>query len=59
MAMDMPVAVFPMGAPAERVADYPKGLVISRLDPAVALDEIIAFASRGFGEPSDAEEHRT
>ena len=59
MAMGVPVAVFPMGAPAERVAGYPKGLVISRLDPAVALDEIMAFASRGFGEPIAAEEHGT
>lgn len=48
MAMDLPVAVFPIGAPAERVAGYPKGLVISRIDPAVALDEIMDFAEAGF-----------
>lgn len=45
MAMDMPVAVFPIGAPAERVAGYHKGLVISRIDAATALDEIARFAA--------------
>lgn len=48
MAMDVPVAVFPIGAPAERVSDYAKGLVISRIDAADALDEIMAFAARDF-----------
>lgn len=48
MAMDVPVAVFPIGAPAERVAGYAKGLVISDIDAAIALDEIMSFAARGF-----------
>ena len=46
MAMRAPLAVFPIGAPAERVADYDRGLVISRIDAATALDEIAAFAAR-------------
>jgi glycosyltransferase involved in cell wall biosynthesis len=46
MAMRAPLAVFPIGAPAERVRQYDLGLVISRIDPAVALDEIAAFAAR-------------
>lgn len=46
MAMRAPLAVFPIGAPAERVAHYNRGLVISRMDAATALDEIAAFAAR-------------
>ncbi|MFC0676867.1 glycosyltransferase [Lysobacter korlensis] len=46
MAMDMPVAVFPVGAPAERVGSYHKGLVISRIDAEAAVAEIAAFAAR-------------
>lgn len=48
--MQLPVAVFPIGAPAERIATYDKGLVLSRIDPAVAVDEILAFAERLAGE---------
>lgn len=46
MAMGMPVAVFPIGAPAERVASYDKGLVISQIDAATAVAEIAGFAAR-------------
>lgn len=46
MAMRAPLAVFPIGAPAERVAGYDRGLVISRIDAATALEEIAAFAAR-------------
>jgi hypothetical protein len=41
--MGMPLAVFALGAPAERVADYDRGLVISRIDASTALQEIQAF----------------
>jgi glycosyltransferase involved in cell wall biosynthesis len=46
MAMRMPVAVFPIGAPAERVAGYADGLVISRVDAATAVREILEFVGR-------------
>lgn len=46
MAMRMPVAVFPIGAPSERVAGYADGLVISRIDAATAVREILEFAGR-------------
>ena len=49
MEMQVPVAVFPIGAPAERVAGYARGLVISRIDPAVAVHEILAFAEHPDG----------
>ena len=49
MEMQVPLAVFPIGAPAERVAGYGKGLVISRIDPAVAVQEILAFAAHPDG----------
>lgn len=46
MAMRMPLAVFGLGAPAERAKRYDRGLVISQIDAATALDEIQSFASR-------------
>jgi len=41
--MDMPVAVFNIGAPAERVAVYDKGLVINNMEAKTALHQIIDF----------------
>lgn len=43
MQMNIPVACFDFGAPAERVRKYHKGLVISKLDAKTALDEICNF----------------
>lgn len=44
ISMNMPVAVFPIGAPVERVVHYNKGLVISKTDPKTILTEMTAFA---------------
>ena len=44
--MDMPVACFDLGAPAERVGAYNKGLVISELNAKVALREIVEFVHK-------------
>ena len=43
MMMDLPVAVFNIGAPAERVSSYSKGLVIDKIDSKYALESIIDF----------------
>ncbi len=43
MALDLPVACFAMGAPAERIGAYSKGLVLRSLSPASVLDELIGF----------------
>jgi len=43
MDMQLPVASFNFGAPAERLANYSKGLVLDSLDPACVLDELISF----------------
>ncbi len=43
MDMKLPVASFNFGAPAERLASYSKGLVLSSMDPASVLDELISF----------------
>lgn len=40
MEMELPVAVFNIGAQAERCAQYSKGLVISHIDAQIALNEI-------------------
>lgn len=44
MKMGLPVAVFDLGAPAERVRNYEKGLVISKIDAGAAINEIIEFS---------------
>jgi len=46
MQLGVPVAVFDMGAPAERVARYDPGLLIDRVDAAHALEQLIAFHAR-------------
>ena len=38
--MNIPVACFDIGAPAERIKKYGKGIVISKIDAKTALDEI-------------------
>lgn len=43
MMMQMPVACFNLGAPAERVGQYAKGLVIDKIDAGYALRKIIDF----------------
>lgn len=44
MKMHMPVAVFNLGAPAERISVYDNGLLIDRIDPGYALKKIMEFA---------------
>jgi len=41
MQMNMPLAVFDLGAPAERVKNYEKGKVLSEMDAKKALKEIL------------------
>jgi glycosyltransferase involved in cell wall biosynthesis len=43
VSMDLPVASFNFGAPAERLAAYPKGLVLDSMDPGAVLDDLISF----------------
>jgi len=43
MQMGYPLAVFDLGAPAERIKKYAKGLIVSRIDAKSALDEIINY----------------
>lgn len=43
MKMNMPVATFNLGAPAERVCKYDKGLIVDSLDAGCALDSILRF----------------
>lgn len=44
MAMEMPLAVFDLGAPAERVRHYRYGRVVAEVDAESALREIFALA---------------
>lgn len=43
--MNMPVAVFNLGAPPERVRQYAKGLVVDKIS-SDCMDELIAFVKR-------------
>lgn len=45
MKMGMPVAAFDLGAPAERIRGYEKGLIIADRDPAKVLEALLAFAT--------------
>ncbi|MFA5871107.1 MAG: glycosyltransferase [Parcubacteria group bacterium] len=44
MQMDYPLAVFDLGAPAERVKSYKKGVIIPRIDAREALESIIRIS---------------
>jgi O-antigen biosynthesis protein len=46
MRLNVPIACFNLGAPAERVARYPLGRVIERIDPVLAVKELVALARR-------------
>jgi GT2 family glycosyltransferase len=48
MMMRMPLMVFPVGAPAERVASYEKGVVLE----SISVDAVIAYVQKIYG--SDA-----
>jgi glycosyltransferase involved in cell wall biosynthesis len=43
MQLNMPICCFDLGAPAERVQNYELGYIISEINPAAALKEILAF----------------
>jgi|GEM_PF-314687 len=45
MQMNLPLAVFNIGAPAERAIHYNKALIISKIDARTALDEITNYIS--------------
>lgn len=46
MSMDMPIAVFNLGAPVERVKDYEKGLILGEpdMDTAELVEKLYTFA---------------
>lgn len=50
MKMGYPVAVFDIGAPAERVGEYKKGIIIPKIDASVALDCILNYYKNSYSE---------
>ena len=58
MRLNVPVACFDIGAPPERVAKYPLGRVIERIDAGLAVRQLMALAlyvdSLGATEPGPA-----
>ena len=46
MEMDIPVACFDLGAPAERVINYKKGLIIDKINAEYALQKILLFIKK-------------
>ena len=45
MEMGLPIASFDLGAPAERIKAYEKGLILSQRDENVVLDELTNFVT--------------
>ena len=43
MSMGLPVACYDMGAPAERISKYSRGLILNKISPKENLMEIIKF----------------
>jgi len=48
--LDLPVACFDLGAPAERLSGYEKGLVLKTRDPGLILDALIEFHHKIYPE---------
>lgn len=46
ISMGLPVACFNMGAPAERVSNYSRGLVLNKISPKENLNELIEFIKK-------------
>lgn len=46
MQLGVPLAVFDLGAPAERVATYIKGLIIPEVNAEQALEQLISFYNK-------------
>jgi glycosyltransferase involved in cell wall biosynthesis len=44
--MGLPVASFDIGAPAERIAKYDKGLIISDMTAGTAVEEILKYIKK-------------
>ena len=47
MSMGLPIACYDMGAPAERVSQYHRGLVLSEIAPHKNLNQIVQFIKTG------------
>lgn len=59
MSMDMPIGVFQIGAPAERVRHYKKGLILKSEDPKYILEEISKACGVGLhGESSNVHKEK-
>lgn len=46
--LELPVACFDMGAPADRLTQYSKGLVLKGFDPSSILDQLILFHQKTY-----------
>jgi hypothetical protein len=46
MEFDLPVVSFDLGAPAERLASYKKGLILKNFDVPSVLNELVLFHQR-------------
>jgi glycosyltransferase involved in cell wall biosynthesis len=47
MQLGLPIAVFDIGAPAERVRNYERGIIISRINATAAIEAVEDFFSHG------------
>ena len=49
MHYNLPIACFNLGAPAERIASYKKGLIINSMQPKVILNNLVKFHRKIYG----------
>ena len=52
--MGLPVAVYNLGAPAERVKNYEKGIILEKVDPAYTLDRLLEWFNIQFDRNGQA-----
>jgi len=49
MHYNLPIACFNLGAPAERIASYKKGLIIHSMQPKLILNKLVKFYREIYG----------
>ena len=56
--MNLPVAVFDMGAPSERVREYAKGVILHDRSPFAIIESIAEYFCRSPSTPREAEQEK-
>jgi glycosyltransferase involved in cell wall biosynthesis len=52
MQLGVPLAAFDLGAPAERLGRYPKGMILRSMEPEAILNDLEQLKARSYGAPT-------